>query len=615
MVDATNECTTTRESTDITTLHQIAVGELPDSSDTSSSLSQVPANNGGSSIVTTCTSTQTAITVNPMHNFISFSAKTCAEMIPHLTDEQLAFEIKFNAAMGRYLDYTIDEDININFNATTNTSRATNINALSKSINARIADEFSETFHECESYSYLTHDLLRSIEAAKTFLEEMKQPIVREPEVEETTDIFYDCVSSVSQLPTPVSILEFNVGEGIQVDDFLSSMDFRKIGGRKVVHFGPVEYRYSGIIHPPCTYPDCEALDMVRSRLEANLSQEIGFSKEEWCCLVTLYESGQSFIPPHSDDEDSIEPNSDIVTVSIGETRTIEYQNILGPLVEKQRFDLSHGSVHCMTQSSQKYWEHGIPPLLSSQCQPRISLTFRKLRVSQSPTIPRISQPVAQSPQNMPSHPNIPPIGPKRLLMLSDSIHLTFPTHLFDQKSVVCIKKRLPNFCLSDFHKFENEFHYTDYVFISCGVNDLSRYGWNAHKLFTYFRQLTCVYQKKYPKTVFIFNSLLSTKFGWLNSEILSLNTNVFNLSIQPNSNVWFFDSHHIALTQSRHGMQVLERGTRRDNGVHLTYRMSDEIRHVIAKCINVCCRENQHVLHSIWPLRPEYRHIANNRW
>ena len=477
-----------------------------------------------------------------------------------------------------------------------------------------LPNKFSETFYECESYSYLTHELLRAIGAATKFIDEIKQkherqPEVREVEAEDTTDIFYDCLSSESQLPTPVNILNFNVGEGLEVNDFLDNLEFRKIGGRKVTHFGPVEYRYSGIIHPPCSYPDCSALNTVQSRLENCLPTEVGFKKEEWCCLATLYENGLSYIPPHSDNEDAIEPNSDIITVSIGATRTIEYQNILGPLLAKQTFDLEHGSVHQMTHVSQKYWEHGISPL-KSECGPRLSLTFRKLRQLQNPTVPPISQPVSQTPHGTSS---LPP-NPKRLLLLSDSLHLSFPTYMFDQKSVVCIKKRLPNFCLSDLHLFEKEFHYTDYVFISCGVNDLSRYGWSAHKLFAYFRDLVNSYQKRFPQTTFIFNSLLTTDFGWLNSEILFLNDSVFKLSLSVNSNIWFFDSHQIALYKSRRGVQVLEKGTRRANGIHITYSISDDIRHAIARCINACSKEQTHMIRNLWPLRPEFRQIANDR-
>ena len=62
-------------------------------------------------------------------------------------------------------------------------------------------DEFSETFHECESYSYLTHDLLKSIEAAKAFITEITKTGMKKPEPDEDAEIFYDCVSNEAHLP------------------------------------------------------------------------------------------------------------------------------------------------------------------------------------------------------------------------------------------------------------------------------------------------------------------------------------------------------------------------------------------------------------------------------
>ena len=59
---------------------------------------------------------------------------------------------------------------------------------------------------------------------------------------------------------------------------------------------------------------------------------------------------------------------------------------------------------------------------------------------------------------------------------------------------------------------YESEFaYYTDYVFISSGVNDLSRYKWQAGRLFKYIGEKLSLYRKKYPNTIFIFNTLLTT--------------------------------------------------------------------------------------------------------
>ena len=193
--------------------------------------------------------------------------------------------------------------------------------------------------------------------------------------------------------------------------------------------------------------------------------------------------------------------------------------------------------------------------------------------------------------------------------MLSDSIHASFPARLFDKSSVTCIKKRLPNFCLSDIHLFESEFQYTDYVFISCGVNDLSRYNWNSTKLYSYFENIFGAYRKKFPRTKFIFNSVLLTDFKWLNSEINKFNNDVFNYTLQSQDcNVWFFDSHHIADCMYKQGVEVLETNSRRANGVHIAYVVTDEIRRVIVKCIDSWSANRPCA--SEWPIRPEFRSL-----
>ena len=420
--------------------------------------------------------------------------------------------------------------------------------------------------------------------------------------------MFYDCSTGETNLPEPVCVLDLNVGEGISVTDFKQQISFRKIGKREVAHFGPDEYRYSGFVHPPCDYPTFPAMNTVISRMNDFLPDSAGFDKEQWSCLVTLYESGESFIPPHSDNEDTIVPDSEIYTVSIGATRKVVFQNIVGPLQNQQEVELVHGSVHRMSQSSQTSWEHSVPPSENPTCGPRLSLTFRRLRKTDRPIIPPIAPPNPN--QNL----NNPPVRPKRILLLADSIHASFPTHLFDPMSAVCIKKHLPNYCLSDINIFESEFAYTDYVFISCGINDLSRYGHNAHNMSQNFRDLMCEYQFKYPKTQFIFNSVLLTKYDWLNHEVSILNNEIFHFTCRPNSNVWFFDAHHVARVMSVKGEHILETNSRRANGIHLTYRATNEIRRVIISCFEELCINRSVNIKKLWPLRPDYRRIAENQ-
>ena len=549
----------------------------------------------------TCVSTQTLISSTPDANFITFSAKTCAELLHLLTPEQLEFEFRYsNDILGRNLDFETEAPFD---------SKSVQINALVQSVNLSLGHEFKEIFYGCESFAYLTHELSRSITEAQTFIDELKRPV--------GGDVSHDPLQEMPApsscefpLPEPVRFLDFNVGEGISVDDLTDNISFRTISNRKVAHFGSASYTYGGITHAPALYPSCSALDTVMQRIRDQTGDQ-SFTKENWCCMATLYPDSSSHIPMHSDDEESIVPGSDIVTVSLGSIRTLTFQNILGPLAEQPSYPLEHGSIHCMSLESQFAWEHGIFPSIEN-CGPRLSLTFRRLQEKKERhKIPPIHRPNP----TVDSHNNFETTyqqqGPKRVLMLSDSVHISFPTHLFNPKHTICIKKRLPNFCLSDIKIFENEFAYTDYVFLSCGVNDLSRYNWSAQKLFTYFKELMGEYSRKFPNTTFIFNSVLLTKFQWLNKEIDFLNFNIFNLTLENRVKLWFFDSHHVARILSRQGVEVIQRSGRRANGVHITHDVTSEIRAVITRVIDdLCCRGAASVV-NVWPLREQFRSLS----
>ena len=551
--------------------------------------------------------TQTDITVSPFSNFLTFSATTCAELLSSLTPEQLDFEINFN------------NDIlnrNLDFKSTRNSAKISKTEALNKVISENLAHEFKEIFYECESFSFLTQSLSKAIAEARKFLEEFKRPSSTEVEDEEA-EVFHDAVSEVAvphisefDLPEPVRFLDFNVGSDITVESIAESFDFKSVGNRKVAHVGPASYRYGGVFHPASEYPSCSALDTIIERIQNKIGID-NFNKQTWNCMATLYNNAKASIPMHSDSQQQV-PGSEIYTVSLGSTRTLKFQNILGPVGVEKNFDLEHGSVHCMSTESQTAWQHGIPPSTDTNCGPRLSLTFRKLQTETNTEIPPIRRPDATLDGPSPvATDNSTTHRKKRVLFLSDSLHRSFPTHFLNSEDTVCIKKTLPNFCLSNLDKFEGEFSYTDYVFLSCGVNDLSRYGKNSRTLFNYFSSLIKVYRQKFPNTLFIFNSLLLTSFGWLNDEVMKLNYDIFHLSLENKGNLWFFDSHHIAETLYNRGVNIIEKNSRRANGVHITYDATSEIRAVIQRCIQELSSGNKGVVGKIWPLREQFRRIA----
>ena len=86
-------------------------------------------------------------------------------------------------------------------------------------------------------------------------------------------------------------------------------------------------------------------------------------------------EENCSFLPYHSDDEAVIHPESSIVTVTLGESRSITFKQIHNELQPPQILTPSHNSVYTMSRSSQGWFKHGIEP--SESLGERFSLTFR----------------------------------------------------------------------------------------------------------------------------------------------------------------------------------------------------------------------------------------------
>ena len=95
-------------------------------------------------------------------------------------------------------------------------------------------------------------------------------------------------------------------------------------------------------------------------------------------CLVTKYVGPSSYIPPHSDDERAIHPESSIITVSLGFTAEVVFTDIHNGTVTKHV--ARGGSLYSMTRKSQGFFKHSIPKNSAiTENQTRISLTFRSV--------------------------------------------------------------------------------------------------------------------------------------------------------------------------------------------------------------------------------------------
>ena len=64
------------------------------------------------------------------------------------------------------------------------------------------------------------------------------------------------------------------------------------------------------------------------------------------------------------------------------------------------------------------------------------------------------------------------------------------------------------------------------------------------------------------------------------------------------------------ATVLSRQDMRVIERGSRRANGVHITYGVTNEIRNEIRRCLDILCCNSVADVTKFWPLRDQFRDI-----
>ena len=136
-----------------------------------------------------------------------------------------------------------------------------------------------------------------------------------------------------------------------------SSADFTEIGGsRDVLYFGEHGYWYTGAYHQakPIPLELQDLIDCVRPSLP---------NKKSWLnsCLITRYKGANSHIPMHCDNEVNIDPESVIVTVSLGQERTIKFTH--NSSSNERKLTLKDRSVYVMSRLSQEVWKHEIEPL------------------------------------------------------------------------------------------------------------------------------------------------------------------------------------------------------------------------------------------------------------
>jgi len=145
------------------------------------------------------------------------------------------------------------------------------------------------------------------------------------------------------------------------------------VAKRKVAWYGDSDYLY--------TYSKTtkQALAWIKELLELKQIIEKLTETKFNSCLLNLYHNGNEGIGWHSDDEESLEPNSIIASLSLGAERKFSFKH----KQNKQTIShvLEHGSLLLsMKDNTQTNWLHSLPKS-KKITGPRINLTFRRMSI------------------------------------------------------------------------------------------------------------------------------------------------------------------------------------------------------------------------------------------
>ena len=137
-----------------------------------------------------------------------------------------------------------------------------------------------------------------------------------------------------------------------ELNNFLDTEKFKSMkNGWSAVDYGEL-YKYTGspksqTTPPPIPEPIKKVIELIRTKYEnCDINQ----------CTVNKYVDSSAKLSEHSDDEDTIKPESDIFTVSLGSLRSLTFRDVATG-VEKVVTPETR-SIYIMSQPSQCLWTH-----------------------------------------------------------------------------------------------------------------------------------------------------------------------------------------------------------------------------------------------------------------
>lgn len=144
----------------------------------------------------------------------------------------------------------------------------------------------------------------------------------------------------------------------------------RIVTKRKVAWYGdnPFEYTYSNTTKKALLWT--QALKELKTLIERATSGTYN------SCLLNLYHDGSEGMTWHSDDENDLEKNGVIASLSLGAERKFSFKH--KKTKKTVSLNLENGSLIVMKGVIQRYWLHQLPRT-RKVTEPRINLTFRTI--------------------------------------------------------------------------------------------------------------------------------------------------------------------------------------------------------------------------------------------
>ena len=176
-------------------------------------------------------------------------------------------------------------------------------------------------------------------------------------------------------LVKPFEMYNPGVFSSLSIDELEASTTYcQKFNSRSVAYYGDTPYSYPGGEHQANSISSNLYLEKVVIPAVTDMYPWFRFNS----IMVTRYSNGSQNIPFHSDDEESIELQSSIMTISLGITRNLTFRpKAADPRMSESTVPLGHGDVLLMSRLSQDVYEHSVPKDFSKNT--RISITFRYL--------------------------------------------------------------------------------------------------------------------------------------------------------------------------------------------------------------------------------------------